>query len=203
MARYTGPKNRLARREGVDLGLKAGVALKLQRRLNIPPGMHGQRGKRKVSEFGMQLREKQKVKRIYGVMEKQFANYMVQAAKQKGATGETLLIFLERRLDNVLYRLQLAQTRAQARQFVVHGHVLVNGKKVNIPSYLTRTDETIGLSTKALSNPIIKMLLEEKNPVLPKWLERKAAIGHIIRTPERMDMETDINEQLIVEFYSR
>lgn len=203
MARYTGPKNRLARREGVDLGLKAGVALKLQRRLNIPPGMHGQRGKRKVSEFGMQLREKQKVKRIYGVMEKQFANYMVQAAKQKGATGETLLIFLERRLDNVLYRLQLAQTRAQARQFVVHGHVLVNGKKVNIPSYLTRTDETIGLSTKALSNPIIKMLLEEKNPVLPKWLERKAAIGHIIRIPERMDMETDINEQLIVEFYSR
>lgn len=203
MARYTGPKNRLARREGVDLGLKAGVALKLQRRLNVPPGQHGQRGRRKVSEYGLQLREKQKVKRIYGVMERQFVKYMLQAGKQKGATGETLLISLERRLDNVLYRLQLAQTRAQARQFVAHGHILVNGKKLNIPSYLVKADDIIGLSTKAMANPIMKTLLDEKNPVLPKWLERKAAVGHVIRYPERMDIETDINEQLIVEFYSR
>lgn len=203
MARYTGPKNRLARREGMDLGLKAGGALKLQRRLTVPPGQHGQRGKRKVSEYGLQLREKQKVKRIYGVLEKQFSRYMVQASKQKGATGETLIMFLERRLDNVLYRLQLAQTRAQARQFVVHGHILVDGKKVNIPSYLIKNDQTITVSTKALTNPIIQTLLDEKSPVLPKWLERKAAVGHVIRFPQRQDVETDINEQLIVEYYSR
>lgn len=203
MARYTGPKNRLARREGVDLGLKAGVALKLQRRLNVPPGQHGQRGKRKLSEYGLQMREKQKVKRMYSVLERQFARYMKYASQVKGATGEALLTLLERRLDNVVYRLQFAQTRAQARQFVSHGHILVNGKKVNIPSYLIKKDETISPSNKAMSNVLISKLLEDKNPVLPKWLERKASVGHVIRLPERNDIDVDINEQLIVEYYSR
>ncbi len=206
MARYTGPKNRLARREGMDLGFKT-VGSKAHaaymRRANIPPGQHGAKGKRKVSDFGIQLREKQKVKRLYGVLEKQFRKNFEKAKLWRGNTGEKLLEFMERRLDNVLYRMGFAPTRASARQFVGHGHVLVDGKKVSIPSYLVKKDQVISLKTKALTIPAIKQLLEDKTIKTPEWLERKGPVGKILREPIRSDVQEDINEQLIVEHYSR
>lgn len=203
MARYTGPKNRLARREGVNLDLKTAGNIKHDRRLKIIPGQHGRRGKRKSSEFGIQLREKQKVRRIYGILEKQFATYYEQAAKTKGATGETLLTTLERRLDNVVYRLGFAPTRQSARQIVSHGHVLVNGKKVSIPSYLVSVEDTISLSPKAQGIAYIKKLLDEKTVNLPDWLEKKAIVGRVSRFPKREDITSAIEEQLIIEYYSR
>lgn len=203
MARYTGPKNRLSRREGVNLDLKTAGNLKLERRLKVLPGQHGRRGRRKTSEFGIQLREKQKVKRMYGVLEKQFASYYEKAAKTKGATGETLLVTLERRLDNVVYRLGFAPTRQSARQIVSHGHVLVNGKRMTIPSYLVKTDDTISLDTKAQNIAYIKKLLEEKTLTIPNWLEKKAVVGKVARYPKREDITGDIAEQQIIEYYSR
>ena len=204
--RYTGPKNRLARAEGVDLGMKtpgSHAHAALLRRLTILPGQHGVRGRRKQSEFGLQLREKQKARRLYGVGEQQFHNYYTHALKVKGNTGEALLSQLERRLDNVIYRLALAPTRAASRQLVSHRHVLVNAKTVNIPSYQVKIGEVVSLSAKGLTVPAVKKLLEEKNPVLPAWLERKAAVGHVVRLPERKDIDAEITEQQIVEFYSR
>ncbi len=203
MARYTGPKNKLSRKEGVNLNLKSGLSQKVERRINVLPGMHGKMGKKKVSEYGLQLREKQKVKEIYGVLEKQFSRYYKTASKSKGATGETLLALLERRLDNVIYRLGFAATRAAARQIVSHRHVLINNKKVNIPSYLVKKDEVISLDAKAQAIPEVKKLLEEKNFIMPEWLDRKAAVGKVVRLPLRADLQLNVNEQLIVEFYSR
>lgn len=203
MARYTGPKNRIARREGINLGLKSGLAPKLERRIKIPPGQHGRHGRRKLSEYGLQLREKQKVKAIYGVLERQFHRYYVMASKTKSATGETLLSLLERRLDNVVYRLGFASTRAAARQAVSHNHVTVNGKKVNIPSYLVKKDDIISLDNKLPNTPDVKKLLEESNYIVPKWLERKAIVGKVVNLPSKEDLSFDVNEQLIVEFYSR
>ena len=162
MARYTGPKNRLARREGMDLGLKtvgSHAHANLLKRLTLVPGQHGPRGRRKTSDFGIQLREKQKVKRMYGLLERQFRKNFETARKWRGNTGEKLLEFLERRLDNTLYRLGLSPTRALARQLVGHRHVLVNGKPVNIPSYLVRTDEVISLSSTGAGVPAVKKLL--------------------------------------------
>jgi len=183
------------------VGSKAHASL--LRRLTIPPGQHGNKGRRKISDYGEQLREKQKARRIYGVAERQFSNYFSEAKKIRGNTGEALMQHLEKRLDNILYRLGLAPTRTAARQFVTHGHVLVNQKKVSIPSYQVKVDEIISLKPKALNIPAIKKLLEEKNPVLPKWMERKGAVGRMVKLPERSDIEADVNEQLIVEFYSR
>jgi len=206
MARYTGPKNRLARREGTDLGLKtpgSKAHAGLLRRLNVPPGQHGPKGKRKISDYGLQLREKQKAKRIYGVMEKQFRNYFNEALKIKGNTGVALITHLERRLDNCIYRLSLSPTRAAARQLIGHGHVLVNNKRMNIPSYQVKMEDVITLKPKALQVPSVKKLQEEKNPQIPAWLERKGVAGKIVRLPERTEAEADINEQLIVEYYSR
>ena len=206
MARYSGPKNRLARQEGSDLGLKT-VGSKshasLLRRLNVPPGQHGPKGKKKQSDFGLQLREKQKAKRIYGVLERQFRNYYIEALKTKGNTGEALLQQLECRLDNVVYRLAFAPTRAAARQLISHGQVLVNNKKMSFPSYQIRVGEVVILNSIALNIPVVKKLLAEEKPILPSWLERKAAAGRIARLPSREDIDADINEQLIVEFYSR
>lgn len=206
MARYSGPKNRLSRREGIDLGLKT-VGSKshasLLKRLNIPPGMHGAKGRMKQSEFGEQLREKQKVKRMYGLLERQFRKNFFRAKKWRGNTGEKLLEFLERRLDNVVYRLGLAPTRTMARQLVSHGHVLVSESRVNIPSYLTGEGDIIRLSTKASEIPAVKKLLAEKTVTIPNWLERKGSVGKIVRYPVRSDVSEDINEQLIVEHYSR
>jgi small subunit ribosomal protein S4 len=206
MARYTGPKNRLARREGMDLGLKTSgksAHAALLRRLKIPPGQHGQKGSRKISEYGKQLREKQKVKRIYGVLEKQFKRYFDKASREKANTGEAFLSLLERRLDNVIYKLSLAPTRASARQYVCHGHILVDGKKVDVPSFQVKPGMVISPKQKLLETPVLKSLLEEKNPNLPTWLERKGPIGKVMRMPERTDIGDDINEQLIIEFYSR
>lgn len=197
--RYTGPKNRLSRREGVDL---FGKGSRL-RRLNVPPGMHGQKGTRKISEYGRQLREKQKVKRMYGLSEKQFAKYVTQAQKSRANTGEVLIQLLERRLDNTIYRLGFAPTRTSARQLVSHAHVLVDGKKVNISSYLVSEGQTLALDTKAQNIPEIKKLLEVETPEVAGWLERKAAVGRMKHYPKRDDITEPISEQDIVEYYSR
>ncbi len=206
MARYTGPKNRLARREGIDLGLKT-VGSKSHagylRRANIPPGQHGAKGRRKVSGFGLQLREKQKAKRLYGVLERQFRKNFESARKWRGNTGEKLLEFMERRLDNVLYRVNLAPTRASARQFVTHGHVIVDGKKVSIPSYLVAKDQVITMKPKALEIPAVKKLLEDKTLTTPEWLTRQGPVAKVLRLPVRSDVKEDISEQLIIEHYSR
>lgn len=199
MARYTGPKDRLSRREGFDL---FGKGAKLTR-LAVPPGVHGPKGVRGSSQYGKQLREKQKVKRLYGVLERQFRKYIKEALKTKGNTGETLLALLERRLDNVVYRLGFTPTRPAARQLVSHRHVLVNGQKVNIPSYQVRVGETIGLSSKAIEIPAIKKSLEEKDKKIPGWLDKKAAVGAVTRLPKSEDIQEPISVQDIVEYYSR
>ena len=206
MARYTGPKNRLARREGIDLGLKT-IGSKshasLLRRLNVPPGQHGARGKRKQSDYGLQLREKQKVKHIYGVLERQFRRYFEHARKGRGNTGEKLLEFLERRLDNTVFRAGLAPTRASARQLISHGHVLVNGKKVTIPSYSVTAESVISLKSKALEIPAVKKMIDEKTFTPAGWISRQGPVGKVDRVPVRTDVKEDITEQFIVEHYSR
>lgn len=206
MGRYLGSKNKLARREGEDLSLKTpGSAnhARLLRKIKIKPGQHGQKMRGKLSDFGKQLREKQKVKRIYGIIEKQFRKYYDKAARFPGVTGDMLLQTLERRLDNVVYRLGLAPTRASARQLVGHGHILVNERKVDIPSYQVAIGDIISLTSKTLSMPSVAKMLEEKTLLIPSWLEKKAALGKVIALPKREDIKEAINEQMIVEFYSR
>src|SRR3972149_6055110 len=199
MARYTGPKDRLSRREGFDL---FGKGAKL-RRLNVPPGLHGPKGFKRQSQYGKQLREKQKVRRMYGLLERQFKRYVERALKSKGNTGETLLVSLERRLDNMVFRLGFAPTRASARQLVSHRHVFVNGKRVNITSYQIKPGDIVTLSSVAMKIPVIKKLLEEKDAKYPGWLKRKAAAGQVGRIPKRDDIVEPISEQDIVEYYSR
>jgi small subunit ribosomal protein S4 len=199
MARYTGPKDRLSRREGFDL---FGKGAKLTR-LTVPPGVHGPKGLRNPSQYGKQLREKQKVKRLYGVLEKQFRKYLKEALKTKGNTGEMLLRLLERRLDNVIFRLGFAPTRPAARQLVSHRQVMVNGKRVNIPSYQVVPGETVSLGTKAISNPVVKKMLEDEKYKTPEWLKRKAAVGMVERLPKSEDLTEPISVQDIIEFYSR
>ncbi|MEK7060850.1 MAG: 30S ribosomal protein S4 [Patescibacteria group bacterium] len=206
MGRYTGPKNRIARREGMDLGYKT-VGSKshasLLRRLNIGPGQHGAKGKRKQSAFGVQLREKQKMKRMYGLLERQFRKNFQLARKFRGNTGDMLVQFLELRLDNVLYRLGLSPTRSLARQLVSHGHTVVSGNRVNIPSYMVKVGDVITLKPKGLEIPAVKKQLEDKTYVPAEWLARKGPVGNIVRLPERTDVKEDLNTQLIVEYYSR
>lgn len=202
MARYTGPRNKKARRLGTDLGLKGNTA-SLERRINTPPGSHGKKGKGKMSDYGIQLAEKQKAKNIYGVLERQFSKYYQVATRTPQATGEMLLSLLERRLDNVVYRLGFAPTRRAARQLVTHGNVTVDGKKMSIPSYQVLEDQLVSLSERAASIPYIKELLGKKDLVIPSWLERKAVVGRVIRLPKRDDLSENIQESLIVEFYSR
>ncbi len=200
MAHYTGPKNRLSRREGVDL---FGRGNKL-RRASQAPGQHGPKGaKRRLSGFGIQLREKQKTKRLYGIMEKQFRKYFEKAAKTRGATGEKLLQILETRLDNTVYRLGFVPTRAMARQIVGHGHVLVNDRKLNIPSYQVEIGDTVSLHTTILANPVIKSRLDTAEIATPDWLERKGFVGKVLSLPARHHVDSPIDEQLIVEYYSR
>ncbi len=207
MGRYTGPTNRLSRKEGIDLGFKtvgSHAHASLLRRLNVPPGQHGPKGsKRKVSSYGQQLREKQKVKRMYGLLERQFRRYYAMARKWRGNTGDMLVQFLERRLDNTIYRMGLAPTRTSARQFVSHGHIMVNGARVNIPSYLVDVDQVIALKPKGANIPAVKKLLEDKTFAPPEWLARQGPAGKIVRLPERADVKEDINTQYIVEYYSR
>lgn len=201
MGRYRGPKNRLSRREGVDLFGTGGESLK--NKLDQPPGMHGQKaGRRRPTEYALHLREKQKVKRMYGLREKQFLELFRKAQKSRDQTGAALLKLLERRLDNVVYRLGFTRTRPQARQIVSHGHVLVDGKTLDIPSYITEPGQTITFDRKGFAIPDVQAL--SQTPVqVPGWLERKENGGQVMREPERSDIDKDINEQLIVEFYSR
>lgn len=200
MARYTGPKRRLSRREGIALFAKD--ARSLEKKGVIPPGQHGLGRRRRISEYGLQLREKQKAKRIYGILEKQFKRYFNEASKVKGATGLALLQTLETRLDNVVYRLGFAKSRAGARQLVSHGHIRVDDKKVTIPSFRVHKGQTIAISDNLRDNTQIKTSLEEAL-TLPEWLERRATIGKVLRIPEEDEMEQSVNEQLIVEYYSR
>lgn len=202
MARYTGSKHKLCRAEG--MALCGSAKCPVVRRNAGPPGQHGQKGRRKVSEYGTQLREKQKVKRLYGILERQFQRYYVLAAKKKAATGEALLQILETRLDNVVYRLNLAKSRQQARQLVAHGHVFVNGEKVTIPSFSVKIGDIISLSEKTANLEFVKKLSEEtKDLKTPDWLEKKATVGKVSTLPKRENIEEPINEKLIVEFYSR
>lgn len=200
MARYTGPKDRLSRSEGFDL---FGKGAKLTR-LAVPPGVHGPKGsRRRPSRYKLQLREKQKVKRLYGVMERQFKGYVTKALKSRGNSGEVLLSLLEQRLDNVVYRLHFAPTRPAARQLVSHRQVLIDGKKVNIPSYQVKPGETIMLTTKSMEIPAIKKLIETKKLSIPGWLARKAVVGKVKRLPVVDDVSEPISTQDIIEFYSR
>lgn len=201
MARYTGPKHKLCRAEGVALcGLPKCPVI---RRNAGRPGQHGQKMRRKQSEYAIQLREKQKVKRLYGVLERQFKRMYNIADRSKETTGKALLMILESRLDNVVYRLNLANSRQQARQLVSHGHVNVGDQKVTIPSYNVKIGDIISLSQKASNLNFVKKLTEDKNNKLPTWLERKATVGKIKSLPDRDEIDIDINEQLIVEYYSR
>jgi len=199
MARYRGPKDRLSRREGVDLFNK-GVKLT---RLNITPGIHGPKGQRgRVSQYGRQLREKQKVKRMYGLVEHQFRKYIDKAFATKGNSANTLFELLESRLDNVVYRLGFAATRTQARQMVGHRHILVNGKVLNIPSYTVKKGDTVVLNKKATNIPQVSDLVKAK-PDLPGWLTRKGAAGKVNSLPTREDINEAIEDQDIIEYYSR
>lgn len=199
MGRYTGPKDRLSRREGFDLFSKGSKLT----RLNIPPGMHGAKVTTLHSNYGRQLREKQKVKRLYGVREGQFRRYVGMALKVKGNTSDALFSILERRLDNVVYRLGFAPTRSAARQIVSHRHVFVGGKKLNIPSYQVKIGDTISLSAKAMEIPYLKEIFKEKNVKIPSWLERKGGMGIVKSLPTFEDVTEPISAQDVIEFYSK
>ncbi len=208
MARYLGASCRLCRREGLQLFLKGDRCYTdkcaIERR-HYPPGQHGQR-RTKLSDYGLQLREKQKVKRMYGVLEKQFRGYFEKAERQKGVTGTNLLVFLERRLDNIVYRLGFANSRAQARQLVRHNQVQVNGRKVNLPSYLVKMGDTVQVTEKGRKLPLIQDALEAvARRGTPSWLElnKEEAQGRIIMFPGREDITMPIQEHLIVELYSK
>ncbi len=208
MARYIGPTCKLARREGVDLELKSPArGLESKCKLNQPPGQHGGSRRMRLSDYALQLREKQKVRRIYGVLERQFRNYYKSAAQMKGATGENLLRLLESRLDNVVYRMGFAVTRAQARQLVSHKAIEVNGKPVNIPSYQVKPDDVVAIREKAKKQLRVKeaVTLSQEMDLVPAWLEvdGKKLEGVLKAYPDRNDLSADINENLIVELYSK
>ncbi len=208
MARYTGPACKLCRREGTKLFLKGDRCTTgkcaVDRRASAP-GQHGAANK-KVREYGMQLREKQKAKRYYGVLEKQFKNYFNQAERREGMTGENLLKLIERRLDNVVYRMGLAESRKEARQLVLHEHFNLNGKKVNIPSIIVKAGDIIAVRENFRSSAKCKSLVDGlDNKILPKWLEvdKTTLTAKVASLPTREDVDFDFNEQLIVELYSK
>ncbi|MBQ5889756.1 MAG: 30S ribosomal protein S4 [Clostridia bacterium] len=208
MARYTGSVCKLCRREGEKLFLKGercySDKCSVSRR-NYVPGQHG-KGRKKTSEYGLQLRMKQKARRYYGILEGQFHHYFEMAERKQGVTGENLLRILESRLDNVVYRLGWASSRAEARQLVVHGHFMVNGKKVDIPSYLLRAGEVVAVSAKSKESTKVQAVLETNSgrPV-PAWLDlnREALEAKVVNLPAREEIDTPVEEQLIVEFYSK
>ena len=207
MARYTGSVCRLCRREGLKLFLKGERCYTdkcaIEKR-NFPPGQHGKTRKQKLAGYGVQLREKQKVKRIYGVLEDQFRRYFEAADRTRGITGETLLQLLERRFDNVVYRLGLATSRPQARQLVRHGHFLVNGKKVDIPSYSLRAGDVVTIKPTSTKSATIAHAIEEvKGRGIPGWLTFDGETGKIMSLPTREQINLPVQEQLIVELYSK
>jgi len=208
MARYIGPTCKLARREGADLSLKSPArAIDSKCKLEQKPGQHGAARKGKMSDYSVQLREKQKVKRIYGLLERQFRNYYKKASSKKGNTGESLLQLLEQRLDNVVYRMGFAVTRPQARQLVSHGGVLVNGKAVNLASYQVKAGDVIVLTEKAQRQLRVQesLALSAQMDLVPNWIDvdAKQFSGVFKALPERADLPSDINEALIVELYSK
>jgi small subunit ribosomal protein S4 len=208
VGRYTGPVERLSRREGVELYLKGLRAINgksaLARRGPLPPGQHGNRRPNKPSVFSTQLRAKQLAKRYYGVRERQFRRYVDAAERRGGRTGEELLIALERRLDNVVYRLGFASTRAQARQFVGHGHILVDGRRVDVASYAVAPGQVVTLRPGAPVEPLVREATELTAGIGP-WLQTDldGLTGKLLRLPERREIPSPVQEQLIVEFYSR
>ena len=206
MARYIGPKCKLARREGTDLFLKSGVrALDTKCKLETKPGVHGA-ARGRLSDYGLQLREKQKVRRLYGILEKQFRSYYKEAARRKGATGENLLQMLESRLDNVVYRIGFGSTRAEARQLVSHKAITVNGKSVNIPSFQIKAGDVVAVREKSKSQDRIKTALDLAGQRSDcGWIDVNASKmeGTFKAVPERADLPAEINENLIVELYSK
>ena len=209
MARYTGSVCRICRRENLKLFLKGDRCYSDKcafDRRGYPPGQHGQRRGRKTSDYGIQLREKQKVKRMYGLSEKQFHLFFERADNQKGITGTNLLVFLERRLDNVVYRLGFVNSRAQGRHFVRHNHFLINGKKVNIPSYLIKIGDVVEIREKSRKVQVLEdALAAVVRRGIPQWLdlEKETMKGMVKEFPSREDITTPIQEQLIVELYSK
>lgn len=209
MARYKESVCRLCRREGTKLFLKGDRCFKDSCGVNkrpYPPGEHGRQRRVKISGYGIQLREKQKVRRVYGILEKQFRRYFKEAERKKGVTGENLLVFLECRLDNVIFRLGFGSSRNQARQFVRHGHVRVNGKRVDIPSCQVKTGDEITVVEKFKKNPFFFKNLEmAAGKGIPEWLslDAETAKGRVVDLPKREHITLDINEQLIVELYSK
>ena len=211
MARYTGPVCRLCRREGEKLFLKGSRCLSpkcsIERR-SYPPGQHGRENqfrRGRASDYLLQLREKQKARRIYGIMERQFRNYFRRSTQQVGLTGTNLLIYLERRLDNVVYRLGLASSRAHARQLVQHGHIMLNGRKTNIPSALVSPGDSISIRGESQRRTYFKELRQDfDDRQVPRWLGMSGnLIGTVHHLPGRDDIDVPLNEQLIVEYYSR
>ena len=200
MARYTGPAYKKSRR----LGFSTLENVKELAKSPYAPGQHGQDRRIKLSEYGILMQEKQKVRILYGLNEKQFKKTFEKASKMKGIAGENLLVLLESRLDNMVYRLGMARTRRSARQIVNHGHILVNGKKVDIPSYITKVGDVISVKENSLNHPAIIDALEQ-NKTVPAFLEmdKQKLTGKYLRTPERSELNPEINEQLIVEFYNR
>lgn len=204
---YIDKKCRLCRREGNKLFLKGERCqtpkCPVERKGAVPPG-NKERGRRpRFSEYGFQLREKQKMKRIYGLQEKQFSEYFQKARKAGESTGEALIQLLESRLDNVLYRSGFAPSRRQAKQLISHGQININNKKVTIPSYQVKPEQVVSLSTVGMKIPAVSESLSKKEVVLPGWLERKAAVARMKRLPKREEIEANINEQAVVEYYSR
>ena len=207
MARYLGPKCKLSRRQGMDLGLKSRArAIETKCQLEKPPGQHGENRGRRMSDYALQLREKQKLRYIYGVLERQFRNYYKKAARLKGATGENLLQLLERRLDNVVYRMGFGCTRAEARQLISHKAILLNGKCMNIPSHLVNKDDVISVRDKSKKQVRVQDSLAIAEQLgFPEWVEVdvKKMEGKLQSIPERNDLSADINESLVVELYSK
>lgn len=207
MARYTGPRCRLSRREGIDLMLTSRTRpLDSKCKLDTPPGQHGQRRQRRLSDYALQLREKQKLRRMYGVLERQFRNYYKKAARQRGATGENLFRLLECRLDNVAYRMGFGATRAESRQLVNHRAVMVNGRCVDVPSYQVNLADVVSIRDRARKQQRIQdslTLMEQYG--FPGWVEVDTTKmqGTLRALPERDDLPADVNEQLVVELYSK
>lgn len=210
MARYTGPACRLCRREGTKLFLKGEKCYSdkcPQTKRGTAPGQHGAgAGRKRVKEYGLQLREKQKARRYYGILEKQFKNYFAMADKKEGQTGENLLALIERRFDNVVYRMGMANSRKEARQLVLHGHFRINGKKADIPSMLIKAGDVITLRDESRKSEKFKMLIEDiAGKTIPKWLEvdKETITAKVVALPEREDVDFPIEEHLIVELYSK
>lgn len=205
--RYTGSKNKVARREGADLGMKtlgSKSHAQLLRKMNITPGQHGGKRRRKTSERGRQLREKQKLRYMFGISETQLSNYFGKAIRTKGNTADILVQSLERRLDNVVYRLGFAPTRAAARQLVNHGHVKVNNKPVSIPSFQVDDNDIVTfVKEKSAKIPAIESSIERPDYIMPSWLDRKGIVGKVVQSPEVEDIGRQVNMRLVIEFYSK